>query len=192
MRRREEGGPDWDRLFEIAAAQDGYFSVDQAQSAGISRPNLQAHLHRGHVRRPRRAVYRLVRYPVGEHEELAEIWLQSDREGVFSHETALALHRLSDVLPANIHITLPIRWRRRRGPDGVVVAYDEVPPEERQWFGAVPVTSVVRTLRDCAAGAVSPELLKQAAMQALRRGLVDREAIGEVERALLPYGGLDP
>ncbi|PCC72028.1 Transcriptional regulator, AbiEi antitoxin, Type IV TA system [Nannocystis exedens] len=150
--RKRENGPDWDRLFEIAAAQDGYFSVDQAQSVGISRPNLQAHLHRGHVLRPRRGVYRLVRYPVSDHEELAEIWLQSDQEGVFSHETALSLYDLSDVLPARIHITLPTSWRRRRQPDGAVVHYAEVPPEDRDWFGAVPVTSVRRTLRACATG----------------------------------------
>ncbi|MCY1071988.1 hypothetical protein OV090_45000 [Nannocystis sp. RBIL2] len=129
---------------------------------------------------------------MGEHEDLAEIWLQSDREGVFSHETALALYDLSDVLPAKIHITLPTSWRRRRRPDGAVVHYAEVPPEDRDWFGAVPVTSVRRTLRDCAASFLSPELLKQAAMQALRRGRVVRSEIYEVEQALLPYGGLGP
>ncbi len=43
----------------------------------------------------RRGVYRLVHFPVGDHEDLTAVWLWSEREGVFSHETALALHDLS-------------------------------------------------------------------------------------------------
>ena len=35
--------------------------------------------------------------------------------GVFSHDTALALHELSDALPARAHLTLPASWRREVG-----------------------------------------------------------------------------
>jgi len=190
--RRSENGPDWDRVFEFASAQDGYFSVAQAEAAGISRPNLQAHLKRGHVLRVHRGVYRLVRYPPGEHEDLAAIWLRSDQEGVFSHQTVLALYGLSDVLPARVHITLPPSWRRRKLLEGLVVHFGEVPESERAWFGAVPITSVRRTLQDCAVAGLSPEHLQQAAMQALERGLVARSDIPDVERTLRPFGGLEP
>ncbi|MBZ5708544.1 type IV toxin-antitoxin system AbiEi family antitoxin domain-containing protein [Nannocystis pusilla] len=188
--RRRENGPDWDRVFEFASAQDGHFSVAQAQAAGISRPNLQAHLKRGRVLRVHRGVYRLVRYPPGEHEDLTAIWLQSDQEGVFSHETALALYELSDVLPARVHITLPPSWRRRELLDGLVVHFDEVPEADRAWHGAVPITSVRRTLQDCAKAGLSPEHLQQAVAQALRRGLVARSEIADVERTLQPFGGI--
>lgn len=59
--------------------------------------------------RVRRGVYRLVHFPAGDHEDLTAVWLWSQHEGVFSHETALALHDLSDVLPSRAHLTLPRR-----------------------------------------------------------------------------------
>jgi hypothetical protein len=37
---------------------------------------------------------------------------------------------------------------------------------------------------------MSPDLLRQAARQAVRRGLVTRIELGNVEQALGPYGGL--
>jgi hypothetical protein len=82
---------------------------------------------------------------------LVTVWLWSDREGVFSHQTALLLHQLSDVLPAQVNMTLPgsCRHRRFRLPDGVVLHFAELSKSERTWFGAVPVTTVARTLNDC-------------------------------------------
>jgi predicted transcriptional regulator of viral defense system len=188
--RKRENGPDWDQLFEFASAQDGYFSVKQARSAGISPPNLQAHLKSGSVQRVHRKVYRLTRYPAGDHEDLAAIWLYFDQQAVFSHETALSLHSLSDVLPAQISLTLPERWRRRKPLPGVVVHVAEVPASDRTWYGAVPITTVRRTLSDCAAADLSPEFLQQAASEALERGLVRRNEISDVERTLASYGGI--
>ena len=120
------------------------------------------------------------------------MWLWSERSGVFSHQTALALHGLSDVLPGQLHLTLPAGWRHRRFrvPSGVVLHHAVVPLDERAWFGPVPVTSPSRTLSDCARAFVSPELLRQAAQQALRRGLVVKGELSEVEQALEPFGGL--
>jgi predicted transcriptional regulator of viral defense system len=184
--------PNWDRLYEAAGAQDGYFTTQQAADAGYSSQLLLKHIHSGRVARTRRGVYRLVHFPAGDHEELAVVWLWSERKGVFSHQTALALHGLSDVLPGQIHVTLPAEWRHRRFrvPQGVVLHHAGVPPQDRVWFGPVPVTSPRRTLRDCATEAVSPELLRQAAYQALRRGLVVNRELPEVEKALRPFGGL--
>lgn len=183
--------PNWDRLYEVAGAQDGYFTTQQAAEAGYSSQLLLKHIHAGRVARARRGVYRLVHFPAGEHEELAVVWLWSERAGVFSHQTALALHGLSDVLPGQMHLTLPAEWRRRRFrvPPGVVLHHAGIPAEDRVWFGPVPVTSPRRTLRDCATAAVSPELLRQAAQQAIRRGLVVNREISEVESALRPFGG---
>ena len=75
-------------------------------------------------------------------------------------------------------------------PADVVLHHADVPPEDRAWFGAVPITNPRRTLNDCASEGLSPELLRQAAQQALRRGLVTRPELGDVEAALEPFGGL--
>jgi predicted transcriptional regulator of viral defense system len=185
--------PDWNRLYEAAVAQNGYFTTKQASEAGYSSPLLARHLGAGRVARARRGIYRLVHFPAGEHEELVIAWLWSDRAGVISHQTALALHGLSDALPAQVHLTLPIAWRQRRFrvPPNVVLHHADVPPEERSWFGAVPTTSPRRSLTDCAHAGLSPELLRQATRQALRRGLATKGELGDVDTPLAPFGGLD-
>lgn len=184
--------PVWDSLYQVASAQDGHFTTRQAAEAGYSTQLLLKHIRAGRVVRVRHGIYRLVHFPAGEHEELAVIWLWSDRKGVFSHQTALGLHGLSDVMSARIHVTLPAEWRDRRFrvPEAVVLHHASVPNRDRAWAGPVPITSVRRTLIDCAKDQMSPDLLRQAAQQALRRGLVTRPDLRDVEAALEPFGGL--
>lgn len=184
--------PDWDRLFETASAQEGLFTTRQAAEAGYSPQLLVHHVRAGNVVRIRRGIYRLIHFPPGEHEDLVAAWLWSELAGVVSHETALALHGLSDVLPGRVHLTLPAAWMRRRFrvPPGVALHHADVPPEDRTWYGPVPITNAGRTLNDCAREALSPELLRDAARQALRRGLVTKEELVDVEEALGAFGGL--
>ncbi|MBU2560629.1 type IV toxin-antitoxin system AbiEi family antitoxin domain-containing protein [archaeon] len=186
--------PNWDHLFETAAAQDGLFTTQQAAEAGYSPQLIAHHLGSGRMIRVRRGVYRLVHFPAGDHEELVVVWLWSEHKGVFSHQTALALHDLSDVLPSQIHLTLPQLWKKRRlrVPEGVVLHYGDVSDGERRWFGAVPATDPARTLEDCALEHLSPDLLRDAALDALQRGIVTRGQLGAVAEALEPFGGLDP
>ncbi len=184
--------PDWNRLYATAAAQEGAFTTRQAAEAGYSSQLLQKHLRAGRVVRTCRGVYRLVHFPAGEHEDLVIVWLWSEHAGVFSHATALALHGLSDALPARMHLSLPRAWRTRRlrVPADVVLHHADVAPEERAWFGPVPATSAARSLADCARDGFPPDLLRQAAHAALRRGLVTEAELGAVEDALRPFGGL--
>ncbi len=192
MNKLPQHPPNWDRLFEIAAGQEGLFTTRQAAEAGYSSQLLVHYIRVGRVNRVRRGIYRLVHFPAGDNEDLVAVWLWTDLVGVVSHQTALALHGLSDVLPAKIHLTLPSGWRRRRFrvPEGVVLHHADVPEEDRTWFGTVPTTKVRRTLGDCAYAGLSPELLRQAAEQALHRGLVGESELSEVKAALEPFGGL--
>ena len=186
MKKRSRQKPDWDALYEIASTQEGYFSRKQAAEAGYSSPLLYRHIKGGKFSRSVRGVYRLVYFPPGDHEDLVTIWLWSGRQGVFSHETALALHGLSDVLPARIYLTLPARWstRRLRLPKGVVAHYADVQEQERSWVGSVPVTKPVRALHDCVASHLSPELLKQALDDGLKRGLFAARDVAKVSEYL--------
>ncbi|HTP27352.1 MAG TPA: hypothetical protein VMK12_17080, partial [Anaeromyxobacteraceae bacterium] len=104
--------------------------------------------------------------------------------GVFSHETALSLHGLSDALPARVHLTVPSDWRRRRlrVPRGVELAFADIPKSDRAWVGPVQVTSIRRTLEDCAAAAVAPDLVQQALSEAATRGLVPRAELDRIAR----------
>ena len=169
--------PNWDRLFDFALGQEGHFTTKQAAQAGYSPQLLLKYLKNGRVARVRRGVYRIVHFPAAEHEDLATIWLWSEREGVFSHQTALMLHDLSDALPRKMHITLPGAWARRRFrvPSGVVLHHADVPQEERVMIGPVPVTNVLRTLLDCIDAHVSPELIDVAIRQGRSRGFLEKE-----------------
>jgi predicted transcriptional regulator of viral defense system len=184
--------PTWQALYDIAASQEGLFSTRQAAAAGYSDPLLAHHHKAGNIARIRRGIYRLVHFPPGEHEDLVAAWLWAEAAAVLSHQTALSLHGLSDSLPAQIHLTLPPNWRQRRlrVPKGLALYYADVPKKERTWVGAVPVTSTRRTLFDCAHSGVTPDLLRQAATQALSRGLVTKPELKEVEKALKPFGGI--
>lgn len=176
---RPESAPNWDRLFEFAVGQDGHFTTKQAAEAGYSPQLLLKYLKNGRVTRVRRAVYRIVHFPAGEHEDLATVWLWSEKEGVFSHETALMLHNLSDALPRKVNLTLPTEWakRRLRVPKGVLLHHGDVPKRERVELGAVPVTNVLRTLLDCVEAHVSPEFIEVAVRQARARGLIDKDGV---------------
>src|SRR5258708_28031789 len=101
-------------LYDIASSQEGLFTTQQAAAAGYSDPLLAHYQKVGRIARIRRGIYRLVHFPSGEQEELVTAWLWTDAIGVLSHETALGLQGLSDALPAQIHLTLPLTWRQRR------------------------------------------------------------------------------
>jgi predicted transcriptional regulator of viral defense system len=178
--------PDWDALYGIAQAQGGYFTTEQAAAAGYSPQLLSKYLHKGTVVRVRRGVYRLVYFPASEHEDLVVLWLWAEQAGVFSHETALALHDLSDVLPSKVHMTLPANWQRRRlrVPAGVILHYADISEDECAEFSAVPVTTPRRTLRDCIEANVSPDLVRQAVLQARRRGLISEQDGAALDAAL--------
>ena len=184
--------PSWDQLFEFAVCQAGCFTTQQAAHAGYSTQLLGKHIKAGRIRRIQRGIYRLVHYPLDEDEDMVITWLWSDHEGVFSHHTALMLQRLSDVFPARVFLTLPAVWekRRLRVPPGLILHFADIAPEDRGWFGAVPITRPRRTLNDAAIAGLSPDLLKQGALQAIQRGLVRREDLPDVQRALEPFGGL--
>jgi predicted transcriptional regulator of viral defense system len=96
-----------------------------------------------------------------------------------SHEAALALHDLCDVLPDKLHLTLPAGWRRRRlrAPAGLVLHFADIAERDRSSFGAVLITAPLRTLMDCIEADLAPGLLDQAVLQARHRGLITpREA----------------
>ncbi|MFY9342088.1 MAG: type IV toxin-antitoxin system AbiEi family antitoxin domain-containing protein [Planctomycetota bacterium] len=185
-RRTRRQSPDWDELYRTAAAQAGLFTLGQAEACGYSPQNLQKHLASKRIARLRRGIYRLAHFPAGEHEELVAIWLWSDRHGVFSHETSLALHDLGDALPAMLHLTVPEAWRARRlrVPDGVLLHYADLPHQSRTWFDVVPVTTPPQVLAECIDVHVSPELVEQAIRQARQRGLISGTNATDLGRRL--------
>ena len=165
---------------ERAAEQAGYFTAVQAREwSGWAPQHLSYHVREGNLERLRRGIYRLARYPHADDEELVVVWLWSEREAVFSHQTALVLHGLSDLTMSRLHITLPSAWklRRMRWPHGVVPHYGDLRSEERTWIGNVPATAAARAIADCADDHLRPDELAKAIEQGLSRGLFSAEDV---------------
>jgi predicted transcriptional regulator of viral defense system len=180
--------PNWPALLEQAVSQAGYFTTADAAALGFSPELLIHHVAAGRLVRARRGIYRVTHLPSSDDEDLVVIWLWSERRGVFSHRTALALHELSDALPALLDLTLPASdvRRRLRMPAGVRVHHADIAGADRVWIGHVPVTSALRTLRDCAALPIAPDLLDQALVEAAERGLARRAELTELRAGHLP------
>lgn len=173
--------PSWDELYNLASTQDGLFAAAQAKDMGYSDQLLYHYVKTDQIQRVLRGVYRLKHFPPSEHEDLTGIWLWTERQAIFSHQTALALHDLSDILPSNITLTLPIEWktRRVRFPKGVIPYYQIIPKQDLTWYGAIPVTTPVRTVIDCANAGVEPKIIKQAVQEGISRGLFSPDLLAE-------------
>ena len=175
--------PSWDALYAVAEPQAGYFTTAQGAAAGYSPQLLYKHLKAGRVRRMRRGIYRLVHFPISDEEWLVEYWLWAERAGVFSHETALFFHDLSEVPPKRAYLTMPESWRARRlgVPEGLELRYGHVDEGERTWLGPVPITKPARAIRDVIDTHISPEHIEFALAQARRRWLIAHEEAKELE-----------
>lgn len=175
----------YDEIVEVAKGQRGYVATYQIPD--ISTQLISHHVSSANLERVHHGIYRVTQFPVWEDEEFVIAYLWSREEGVISHTSALAIHELSDSLPSRVHITLPADEEpvRRQIPDRVEVHYADIPEGDRQWYGAVPVTTVHRTLIDIAVDAIDPDLFDQALSQAKERGLVPEDFERKVIRDLI-------
>ena len=165
--------PDEHRLYRIAERQGGYFTTRQAHEAGYSDSLLTYHTKSGKFQRVRRGVYRWTAFPEMPHADLFVAWLSMGPKAVLSHDSALALYGLSDLLPGEIHLTVPRTASRRR--QGVRLHTARLLPDEITTREGLPVTTLPRTLTDLIRDGVSEDLIHQAVHQALERGLVRQE-----------------
>ena len=159
----------------------------QALEAGFARSTHSYHVKAGNWIREHRGIYRLKRYPVSEVGQLVlwSLWSR-DRvcvpQGVYSHETALALRDLSDVNPAKLHMTVPPGFRRNSVTPVVLVLHKgTLFPADVIRERGYALTRPMRAILDCAGdGDADRDLLRQALEQGLRRGLITRS---ELKRA---------
>lgn len=174
-----------DNLGDKASPSDGYFTRADARADGASDTIFDALLSENKIEPVASGVYRLVHFPRSDHEELVTLWLQTDRKGVVSHDSALLLHELSDILPARRHITVPAGWDPgdRELESDIELHRGEIAEHEVRWLGPVPYTTPLRTVRDCIDDHLSPDLLDQAITQGLRRRLFKLDDLPPAVRA---------
>jgi predicted transcriptional regulator of viral defense system len=174
------------QLHEIAQSQQGFFTTKQAIRAGFSEKTHSYHVNARNWIREHRGIYRLADFPTPERPDLMLWYLwsqdrQEQPEGTYSHDTALSLHELSDIMPSKLHMTVPREFRRNsRIPEILVLHRAQLDPSEVQEVHGVRVTRVLRTIMDLLrSGHVDRSQLKLAVDEAIRRGLIAR---GEIDR----------
>jgi predicted transcriptional regulator of viral defense system len=179
------------KLFAVAESQGGYFTAKQAEETGFDRTNHAYHMRAGNWERERRGIFRLAHFPATERPDLVRLSLWSrDRQdrpqGVYSHQTALSIHDLSDVMPSKLHMTVPLKFRKNsKIPPVIVLHYADLPAEATEERTGFRVTRPMRTILDLSAPqGISPNLLAQAFTEARKRGLITESDSRENRRKL--------
>ena len=177
---RATARPDAAALYRIAEQQGGYFTTAQAHKAGFNSKLIWHHQRKGKFVRGAHGVYRFRQFPASPYEDLFVAWLRCGPNAVISHESALAVYDLSDVVPGAIHVTVSQTASRRR--TGLRQHTSRLRPSDIKRREGLPVTSVERTVADVAKAGLAEELVRSAIRQALERGLTDQRALREEAR----------
>jgi len=172
------------QLFDFAEQQQGFFTTKQAKAAGFAENTHPYHVQAGNWVRERRGIYRLALYPAADRPDLVlwALWSRNrdeEVEGVYSHQTALSLYDLSDLNPANLHMTVPSDFRRNSEIPGILVLhYADLPKSDVQAGSGFKFTRPLRTILDLIeTGTVERNFIRQALRQAVERGLITRQQI---------------
>lgn len=178
--------PDRKDLFAVASQQGGYFTSEQARRCGYTWALLSHHALRGRFVRIRRGLYRLKDYPSSPREDVLAGWLAVGRDAaVVSHESALELLGLSDVVPDRVHLTVSRSYRGRKAPPGVRMhtTTQRLRREDIIIRDGIRLTSPTRSIIDAATTGVAPEQVAAAAREAVARGLVTKRVLEKSARA---------
>lgn len=173
--------PDHEALFAIASEQAGYFTTAQARDRGFSSPLLTHHAKSGRFARVARGLYRLRDYPSSPREELLAAWLRLAPDAVVSHDSALDLLGLSDVIPNLIHLSVPRARRKLTRRAGVALHTTTRPLDGPDVVArdGMRATAPARTIADVAEVGLAPEQVVRAAQQAIERGLTTPSRLRE-------------
>ena len=178
-----------DRLFEMAEEQQGYFTAKQATASGYLLGSQAHHVKTGNWIRVERGIYRMARFPQSAEEQLViySLWTRNragQPQGVYSHQTALSIHELSDINPAKLHMSVPSTFRRSAKAPKILVLHraslKEKDVEQRQGFA---VTRPLRAIADLATEeSVSHDIIEAALSEGRQRGLISVREIVEMRR----------
>jgi predicted transcriptional regulator of viral defense system len=174
------------QLLDVANAQNGFVTAEDAKAVGVNPLRLQDLARRGTAEKVGHGVYRLTAIPATPLDGYMEatLWPYGTR-GVLSHETALDLHELCDVNPARIHITVPKAFRpRRETPKLYVVHRFDLAEGEKTLHEGIPIVTPFRAILDGIEGRLGERLLGQAIENGERRGLLTPAELGVAKASL--------
>ena len=173
------------KLFETVSLQQGYFTAKQAIRAGFSYRMHTHYKQNGEWLEIDRGVFRLAQFPNSPDEDYVRWSLWSrDRNGqpqaVISHESALSIHSLSDIMPSKIYFTVPPGFRKKI-PKGCVMHRGRISDDEKEQREGFYITNPLRTIIDSAESDFSIDYLEQAIREACDKGMIQIIDIASAE-----------
>jgi len=174
------------KLFKTAREQQGFFTTRQAVASGYSEKNHAYHVNTGTWVREERGIYRIAQFPEPEDADLIlwSLWSR-DRsgrtQGVYSHQTALRIHELTDLNPPKLHLTVPPDFRRSAPtPKVLVLHWGLLEPKDIEPRKGYGVTNVRKTLEDLTKEeSVTDGIIRQGMEEGVRKGILTlREVVG--------------
>jgi predicted transcriptional regulator of viral defense system len=167
-------------LAQVAADQHGLFTLEDARAVGYADNSVAQMARRERLDRVSQGVYRipfLPSGPLGSYMQAA-LWPRGV-SGVLSHATALDLWDVSDINPAKIHITVPrVHRPQRTVPAGYVIHREDVDDDDVTTIEGIPVVTLERAVRQCAADHLGADLLEQAVRRGRTSGLLTAAQAG--------------
>ena len=173
----------------LLESNNGYLSAKTARENGVSAVALKRMAGRGGIERVAHGLY------VGTDVVPDPFFIAQYRcpRGVFSHETALYFHRLSDRTPFQLMMTIPSGWNTRLASSGDVTIFYCNPAYARlgateavtPYGRTVSVYDAPRTICDCLRNV--DRLDKDLVLTGLKRYLGDPS---NHKAKLLEYAGL--
>jgi predicted transcriptional regulator of viral defense system len=193
MKSKTKKAPDHNALYRIAEQQAGYFASNQAVKAGFGWERLTDYAKTGHFQKVAHGIYRLTQFPSSRFEDLFAGWLKCGPRSVISHDSALAVYDLSDVMPGEVHVTVPRTASRRR--QGVRLHTNRLRAADVVKREGLPITSVPRTIADVTRSGLAEDQVERAIKESLQRGLATTKALlaeasrrgGRAERLIKKY-----
>lgn len=164
-------------LTALAVRQGGYFTAKQAEEAGYAYSHLVYHLKANNFERAGHGLYRIPTLPLSGHDDLVRLSLWSrgrddQPQAVVSHQTALGLYELGELIPGDINLTVPPSFRKR-APKGCRLHKSTLEPRQSKEMSGFRVTTPLQTLSDLATDpTLSQEQFDKAVSAATERGMI--------------------
>jgi predicted transcriptional regulator of viral defense system len=177
-------GPLYNRLFEVATSQYGYVTGADARALGAPVERLSTMAARGTLVHVSTGVYRFPAFPVSRLDQFMEATLWPHGRGVLSHATALDLHELCDVNPAEIHVTVGPRFRTNRKVPPVLHLHRRALAErDVMAHEGLAIVTPRRAILDGIEQHLGNELIDQAIETARARGAIRTRDVAELAAA---------
>lgn len=163
-------------LQKIITKQSGYFTAKQALKAEYSYRLQYYHKSLGHWNEIDRGVFRLDGYPESIYDEFIRwsLWSRNRKDvpqGTISHDSALSMYELGDVLPTKIHLTVPKTFRKK-APQGCILHKNIIKPDEIERYSGFSMTKPLKTIIDVTESGYDISHLAKVIKDALDKGIL--------------------